>query len=243
MTPCLRDMPTQTALVLGASGSVGQALVAELLGSEAFSTVFVFTRRPLGSSLGPKVREVVVPDMSPGPLIAAVTALGQDLAGEAVGFSVLGIGAGTAKVSLEAHRAVDVALNAAFAQGLKASGKVRHMVYMSAMGADIRAKASGSGAAGMPRYARVKGEAEAAVQEQGPEVVSILRPSVILGSQHTPKVLATLAGWLSPLTPAAYRPIRTTDIARTMIALAVRPPQKSAVYCYPEMKALFARGD
>ncbi len=41
----------------------------------------------------------------------------------------------------------------------------------------------------MPRYARVKGEAEEAVLKDGPPVVSIFRPAMIFGSQHTPWLL------------------------------------------------------
>jgi uncharacterized protein YbjT (DUF2867 family) len=59
---------------------------------------------------------------------------------------VLGVGAGTAKLTLEEHRAVDVALNEAFARALRDSGKVRHLAFMSAAGADPTAKTSGSGA-------------------------------------------------------------------------------------------------
>lgn len=70
---------------------------------------------------------------------------------EAVGLSVLGVGAGTAKLSLDEHRAIDVRLNAAFARALKASGRVRHLAFMSAVGADPKAATTGSGAAGMAR--------------------------------------------------------------------------------------------
>lgn len=66
----------------------------------------------------------------------------RDLDGEAEGFSVLGVGANTAKLTLEAHRAVDVALNEAFAKALKSSGKVRHFGLMTAVGDDPNAKST-----------------------------------------------------------------------------------------------------
>ena len=104
------------------------------------------------------------------------------------GFSVLGVGVGadTAKLTLEAHRAVDVALNEAFARALRDSGLVRHLAFMSAAGADPTAKTSASSAAGMARYNRVKGEAEEAVRASGPAIVSVFRPGMIIGSRHTP---------------------------------------------------------
>lgn len=232
--------PQSAAIVLGASGSVGQALLAEVTSSGRFSRVFVMTRRSLDVQVGANVEQRLVPDMTPAKLAQAVVDALQECTTEAVGFSVLGIGAGTAKLTLEQHRAVDVDLNAAFARGLKESSKVRHLCFMSALGADINAKTTGSGAAGMPRYARVKGESEAAVVSEGPPLVSIFRPGVIIGSQHTPGILAAVLPLLAPLTPAKFRPIRTTQIARAMVAAALRTPARTAVYHYPDMMALIA---
>jgi len=238
-----------TAILLGASGSVGQALLAELLQCPQFSRVIVVARRPLGApagaGAGTKLVECLVPDMQPGALtqavVGALNSSGADGVADAVGFSVLGVGAGTAKLSLAQHRAIDVDLNAAFAKGLKDSGRVRHLAFMSALGADAQAKTTGSGAAGMPRYARVKGEAEQAVLSQGPAVVSIFRPSLIIGSAHTPGALATLLSLLAPLIPAKYRPIRTTEIAQAMVAAARLAPDRHGVYSYTEMKALISQ--
>ena len=240
-------MPSQrTAIVLGGSGSVGTALLRELFHDDGFDAVLTLSRRSLPDAVamaratGRRLVEKLVPDMNPAALAAATLAAVSDQEGELEGFSVLGVGAGTAKLTLDQHRAVDVALNAAFAAGLKDSGRVQHLVFMSAIGADANARATGSGAAGMPRYARVKGEAAQAVLAQGPAVVSIFRPSLIVGSQHTPALLASALSLLSPLTPAKYRPIRTTEIARAMVAVARNAPTASAIYNYSEMKALNA---
>jgi uncharacterized protein YbjT (DUF2867 family) len=234
-------MTCNAAIILGASGSVGQALLAEIVGCSRFDPIIVMTRRPLNLNLGAKVQQRLVPDMSPDKLSQAVIDALREC-GDTVGFSVLGVGAGTAKLSLEEHRAVDVDLNAAFARGLKASGKVKHLAFMSAIGANVNAKTTGSGAAGMPRYARVKGESEEAVKNQGPEIVSIFRPSLIIGSQHTPQLLSAVLQFLAPLTPKNFRSIRTTEIAQAMVAVALRPPTKSAIYNYPEMKAAIVGG-
>ena len=115
---------------------------------------------------GVELRETLVPAMDPAGLEAATTEAIRSLEGDVVGLSVLGVGAGTAKLTIDEHRAVDVQLNAAFARGLKASGRVKHLAFMSAAGADPTAAATGSGAAGMARYARVKGEAEEAVKAE-----------------------------------------------------------------------------
>ena len=234
----------RTAIVLGGSGSVGSALLRELFHDEGFGGVISLSRRSLPEAValartaGRMLVEKLVPDMRPASLAAATIDAMRDVDGELLAFSVLGIGAGTAKLTIEEHRAVDVTLNEAFARGLKESGKVRHLAFMSAVGADPTAKASGSGAPGMSRYNRVKGEAEEAVRASGPAVVSIFRPAMIIGSQHTPWLLEKALPLFSFATPAKYKSISVQQIAKAMVAAAKQQPTKSEIYHYPEMMAL-----
>jgi uncharacterized protein YbjT (DUF2867 family) len=235
---------TQAAVVLGASGSVGKALIGELIRSRSFRPIVTIVRRLQPDQIagaraaGVELRETIVPAMDPAGLEAATTAAIRSVDGDVVAFSVLGVGAGTAKLTIDEHRAVDVQLNAAFARGLKASGRVKHLAFMSAAGANPTAAATGSGAAGMARYARVKGEAEEAVKQSGPPVVSIFRPAMIIGSQHTPWLLEKVLPAFSFLTPAKYKSITVEQIAKAMIATSRNTPAESAVYHYPEMMAL-----
>jgi uncharacterized protein YbjT (DUF2867 family) len=236
---------TQAAVVLGASGSVGHALVTELIRNGSFRPIVTLVRRSLPDQVamardaGVEVRETLVPAMEPAALEAATTEVIRSLEGDVVGLSVLGVGAKTAKLTLDEHRAVDVRLNAAFARGLKASGRVKHLAFMSAVGANPAASTTGSGAAGMPRYARVKGESEEAVKESGPPVVSVFRPAMIIGSRHTPRLLEAVIPVFSFLTPANYRSITVEQIAKAMIATSRNTPARSDVYHYPEMVALY----
>jgi uncharacterized protein YbjT (DUF2867 family) len=237
----------RAAIVLGGSGSVGTALLRELFHDDGFDAVVTLSRRSLPESVtmaraaGRRLVEKLVPDMKPAALAAATMDAARELDGEVEGFSVLGVGAGTAKLTLEEHRAVDVALNEAFARALRDSGKVRHLAFMSAAGADPTASASGGGGAGMSRYRRVKGESEEAVRASGPEVVSVFRPAMIIGSQHTPWLLEKALPLFSFVTPAKYRSIRVDQIAKAMIATAKHHPAASATYHYPEMMALLDR--
>jgi uncharacterized protein YbjT (DUF2867 family) len=115
---------------------------------------------------------------------------------------------------------------------------VKHLAFMSAVGADPSAAVTGSGAAGMPRYARVKGEAEQAVKANGPAVVSIFRPAMIIGSQHTPWLLEKVLPVFAFATPAKYKSITVEQIAKAMAATSANTPASSLVYYYPEMIAL-----
>ncbi len=234
----------RAAVVLGASGSVGDALIQELIRSGAFQSIVTLVRRSqpgqvaMARNDGVELRETLVPAMNPAGLETATAEAIRSLEGDVVGLSVLGVGAGTAKLTIDEHRAVDVQLNAAFARGLKASGRVKHLAFMSAAGADPAAEATGSGAAGMARYARVKGEAEEAVKAGGPAIVSIFRPGMIIGSRHTPWLLEKVLPLFSFMTPAKYRSISVQQIAKAMIATSLHPPAKSGVYRYPEMIAM-----
>jgi uncharacterized protein YbjT (DUF2867 family) len=236
----------RTAIVLGGSGSVGTALLRELFHDDGFDTVITLSRRSLSEAVAMartasrKLVEKLVPNMKPDSLAAATMDATKEVDGDLEGFSVLGVGAGTAKLTLEEHRAVDVALNEAFARALRDSGKVRHLAFMSAAGADPAAKASGGGGAGMSRYSRVKGESEEAVRASGPAIVSVFRPAMIIGSQHTPWLLEKTLPLFSFVTPAKYKSIRVDQIAKAMVAAAKHHPATSTTYHYPEMMALIA---
>ncbi len=238
----------RAAIVLGGSGSVGTALLRELFHDGGFDTVITLSRRSLPEAVamaratGRSLVEKLVPDMKPEALGAATSEAARQCDGDVDGFSVLGVGAGTAKLTLEEHRAVDVVLNEAFARALRDSGKVRHLAFMSALSADATANPSGGGAAGMSRYNRVKGEAEEAVRASGPAVVSVFRPAMIIGSQHTPWLLEKTLPLFSFVTPAKYKSIRVEQIAKAMVATAKQHPATSATYHYPEMMALIASG-
>ncbi|MFO0637244.1 MAG: hypothetical protein U0168_30845 [Nannocystaceae bacterium] len=103
---------------------------------------------------------------------------------------MLGVGAGTSKLTLDEHRAVDVALNQAFVCALRDSGKVQHLAFMSAASwGRPRGQGVSRRSRRPPRYNRVKGESEQAVRNDGLPIVSVFRPAMIIGSQHTPRLL------------------------------------------------------
>ncbi len=234
----------KTAVVLGASGSVGSALIEELIRSGSFKSILSLGRRSqthqiaMAKTANVELREILVPQMDPASLERATQEAIRSVEGEVVGLSVLGVGAGTGKLTIDEHRAVDVHLNAAFARGLKASGQVEHLAFLSAVGANPAAPTSGSGAAGTSRYCRVKGESEEAVKESGPAVVSIFRPAMILGSKNTPWLIEKVLPIFSFVTPAKFKSITVEQIAAAMVAVSLNPPAKTAIYHYPEMVAL-----
>src|SRR5260221_6805019 len=102
---------TQAAVVLGASGSVGNALIKELIRNRSFNPIVTLVRRSqpdqvaMARDAGVELRETLVPAMDPAGLQTATSESIHSLQGDVVGLSVLGVGAGTAKLTLEQHRA------------------------------------------------------------------------------------------------------------------------------------------
>jgi uncharacterized protein YbjT (DUF2867 family) len=237
-------LTSKVALLLGASGSVGKEILKQLLNEPQFENVYVFVRKSLQLPVGvgsSKIIEVVLPDFTPDQLCKKVSEVLLQIKNkntQAVGFSALGVGAKTAKLTIDQHRAIDVLLNKAFAQGLKSSDQVKSFEFMSAVGANPNASPNGSGAAGMPRYARVKGEAEEAVKSAGPAVVNIYRPAMIRGSLHTPKVLEIVLPIFDGILPKNFRSITTQMIAKAMVKNSVHPHPKTGVLHFSEMTDL-----
>src|ERR1700753_3785950 len=103
---------THAAVVLGASGSVGNALIKELIRSGAFKPIVTLVRRSqpdqvaMARDAGIELRETLVPAMDPPGLETATVEAIRSLNEDVVGLSVLGVGAGTAKLTIDEHRAV-----------------------------------------------------------------------------------------------------------------------------------------
>lgn len=227
----------KVAFVIGGSGSVGESLIKELAQSRQFAKIISFGRKSVDLK---DVTEVVV-SMNPSELENAVIINAADIDADIIGFSTLGVGAKTKDLTYEEHCAIDVDLNRAFAAGLKKSKKSKHFLLMTAAGANPKASIYGNGAAGFSRYNRVKGETEEAAKQVGPEVISIFRPAMIIGSKHTPRVLEKILPLFSYITPKKMLSIKTSDIAKSMLACAMYTPQSSAIYHYPEMMEWIAK--
>ena len=209
---------SERTLVTGASGFVGQALVAAL--AREGMRVRAATRRPGTLSFPQGVEAVAVPDFREGvdwaPLLANVDAVVHL--------------AGIAHVGLDLDPAIyDRVIHAATTELAAACAKanVRRLVFMSS----VRAQ-SGASAQGVLRetdhplpaesYGRAKLAAEAAVLA-GPTPSTVLRPVMVYG----PGVAGNLASLLRiadtplPLPFAAFRNKRSLVSLDNLIAAIV----------------------
>jgi len=199
----------RTAVVAGATGAVGQALLDRLLADARYGRVTVLTRQPLGRE-HPKL--VVLPLDSLGPV-----GLGAKLAADDA-FCCLGTTLKKAG-SRAAFERVDYHLVLDFARAGRAQGAQQFLV-VSSVGASLKAKSF---------YLRVKARMEQAVRELDYPTVHILRPSLLIAARRESRPGEWLAQKLAPLVEpllqgqlAIFRPVRSEQVADAMVTLALR---------------------
>jgi len=202
----------KTALVLGATGLVGKALVRQLLVDPRYTSITLLVRRPLPASLFSD------PAGKLNPIVIDFDAL-QDYQGY---FSVshvyccLGT---TMKIagSKAAFRKVDFEYVHIAAQLTRAQ-RAESFVWISSVGADAKSANF---------YLRVKGELENALMRmpQLPNAAAV-RPSLLLGerteSRPAEDIMQALAPMLGKLMVGPlkkYRPVTAAEVARKMITL------------------------
>lgn len=197
-------MAAAVAIVAGATGLVGQALVRQLAADRTWREVRALVRHALPPELlGPTVISVQVDytRLEPPPLWAAADhvfcALGTTMrqAGSAAGF-----------------RQVDFEYPVALARAARIRG-ARHFLLVSALGAAPASRVF---------YNRVKGEVEAAITALGFRSVTIARPSLLLGLRSQPRLAEQLGRVLGALAPPRWRPVPAARVARALVDAAMR---------------------
>src|SRR5215216_4557551 len=118
-----------TAMLLGATGNVGGHMLHLLVQSPLCQKVIVVTRRNVAELATPKVQQVVV-NMDTLKEELAPHAKGVDIA-----LAAFGVGKGSARMSDDEVRRIEIAYPTAFAAAAKAGG-ARVLAMMTATGAD-----------------------------------------------------------------------------------------------------------
>jgi uncharacterized protein YbjT (DUF2867 family) len=200
------------AVVAGASGAVGSALLPRLL--PCYGRVIALTRRPLQMSAA-NLEEV-------GPRFDAMDAvLPTSQFSSSHVFCALGTTLKRAG-SREAFRQVDLEYVVALGRWAVRAG-AEAFVVISAVGADAR---------GSSFYSRVKGEMEAALRGLALKRLVVVRPSLL----RVERAELRAAEWLAlqitrpfeRIIPAVVRPVGVDDVAAAML-LAVDGPESLVV--------------
>ncbi len=193
---------SRTALLAGATGLVGQAVLALLLTDKRYTAVHVVGRR--------------APNVQHPKLVVHLSASLTDWVSPAVDDVFIAIGT-TIKVagSKAAFKAIDGDAVVAWARAAKHAGATR-LAVVSAMGANAQSGIF---------YNLVKGEMEDAVSALGFDTLVIARPSLLAGDRDalkqpkrvTEKLSLVAFKIFSPLIPANYRSIEAGSVAQAMV--------------------------
>lgn len=202
MTSTDTTTSTRVALLAGATGLVGQAILALLLADMRYSAVHVVGRR--------------APAVQHPKLMSHVSASLTDWSCPAVDDVFIALGT-TIKIagSQAAFKAIDLDAVVSIASAAKAAGATR-LAVVSAMGASPQSGVF---------YNQIKGEMEAAVSQLGFETLVIARPSLLAGDRDALKQPQRAAEKLSlvvfklfrPLIPANLRSINASSVALAMV--------------------------
>ena len=199
----------KTALLLGATGLVGDHLLRQLLTDTRFDRVVVFTRCPTGYYNPDRLEEHLVNFDQP--------AQWQDLVRGDVLFSALGTTLKQAG-SQEAQYKVDYTYQYQAAEAAARQG-VPTYVLVSSAGANPDAWVF---------YSRMKGELERDVKKLSFAHVRLIQPGILAGSRDHTRLgekagllLASVGSHLPGL--HQYRPVHARIVAEAMINAALDP--------------------
>src|ERR1700761_9387114 len=196
-------MQNFAAMILGGTGQVGGAAVAELLATSECREVVMVTRRPIAPRS--RVRNVVL-DTGAADFAERVAALAREVLtqGPVRGVSCVGAGSGSMRWSEEELRRLELGVVGAFARGCHDAG-IAQFCLLSAVGSTARSRF---------RYVRVMGMKEDTARSIGFTRLAIFRPGIIVGNAHTPAWLE----WLGNVIPGHYGDIDQRTLGRSIVA-------------------------
>jgi uncharacterized protein YbjT (DUF2867 family) len=220
-------MHRKTAVVLGATGLIGEHLVQELLKNEYFSKVRILVRRPL--SLKHAKADVQVVNFHDEKDIAAKLDIGDVI------FCCIGTTRKKVKGNKTEYRKVDYDIPIITAR-LGVQHGFSQFLLVSAIGAHPAAANF---------YLQLKGCVEEDITALPFESIHIFRPSILLGKRNEfrlgesiGKVIMQAVSFLLIGAWRKYKPMPATDVAKAMVAAANEEIAGVHMYEYDEMKEL-----
>ncbi|MGA0558908.1 oxidoreductase [Larkinella sp. VNQ87] len=189
---------SKTALVVGATGLIGNALTHRLLDSSAYEKVKVLVRHSLGWQ-HPRLQEIQYDFDHPNSLLIRADDIFCCL-----GTTMKKAGSREAFRKVDYHYPLDVAKQALVNQA-------RQFLLVSSMGANPGSSIF---------YNRVKGELERDLTALHFPALLIFRPSLLLGDRKEYRLGERIGEGLmklfNPLIPAKYKGVRAESVASAM---------------------------
>ena len=207
----------QKAIVIGATGLVGRALIKQLNELRSCEQITAVVRHyDVQLSQMNKVHQLVLDDF--------LLLNDEDVDGHSHAFSCLGTTMKKAGSKAKFYN-IDYEINAHFADLLEEMEI--HYLLVSALGASVKSPIF---------YNRVKGELEQHIRELALYKTSILQPSLLLGERSEQRLLEGVTQRLyqkmSHLVPNSfkYKPVTAEQVAHTMVVAAQTQTEKFEIY-------------
>lgn len=225
-------MSEQTRVVLvGATGLVGQAVMAEAVGRSDIHLVAV-ARREVPLPKGARM-EMLLSDTEHWP--DAIAAGRPHVVVIALGTTIKAVGG-----DKDAFRAVDHDLVLECARAAREAG-ARQLIVVSSVGAQFSSRNF---------YLSVKGEVEDKLAKLHFDRLDILRPGLLRGHREGPPRLAERLGMiLSPVADllmlgslSKYRSARDRDLAKVILTLAGSKQRGRQIHHHEDFRRLLRRG-
>lgn len=220
-------MQGQSAVVIGATGLVGTQVVKLLLEDNDFTEVRILVRSPVSLSHPKLIVQQVVFDNYHD--------LKEKIGAGHVLFCCVGTTQNKVQGNKEAYRKVDYNIPVNAATACVENGFKRFLL-ISSVGADKNSRNF---------YLQLKGSVEEAISKLTFESIHLFRPSLLLGNRKEfragERIAQVSMRSLSFLFFGAikkYKPIRSVDVARSMIAASKRETTGVYVYEYAEIMKL-----
>ncbi|MFN4052407.1 MAG: nucleoside-diphosphate sugar epimerase [Acinetobacter junii] len=195
------------AIIIGATGLVGLALIEQLQSSDDFESITVVVRKKTDKlDAYTKVMQFVLEDF--------LLLNDEDVNGFTHAFSCLGSTIKQAG-SKDKFYAIDYEINAHFADLIQ--DKNIHLLIVSALGANANSPIF---------YNKVKGQLEDYLKKLSIYKLSIFQPSLLIGKRSEVRLLEDTAQTLFKLVektwtkPFKYKPISAEQLAHTMVIAA-----------------------
>ena len=209
------------AIVIGATGLVGNLILKEVLNDNDFSEVRIFIRKYTGT-INPKLKEIVNP-------LKDIDALSSEIQGDVL-FNALGTTIKQAG-SQEEQQRIDRDLPVNFARIASGNG-VKIMVNVSSVGANLKGGF----------YLRTKAEMENGTEKFFPNSVFHFRPGFLVGKRKdfrlAEKIAFVAMKVIDPIligSSKKYRSMPADKLAKAMVSLSKNPAGKANVLYYSEI--------
>ena len=220
-------MQAKTAVLLGATGLIGNHLLHLLLADDHFTRIRALVRKPF-AFMHPRL-EVCITDFNDHDNFHSALGKGDTI------FCCTGTTMKNVKGDKALYRSIDFDIPVQAAQWGTDNGFSQYLV-VSAVGANARSSNF---------YLQLKGSMEETIHALPYSSLHIFRPSLLLGSREEKREGEKLAQSIMPALSFAlqgplkkYRAIESADVAKAMLAAARSDKTGINIYEYTQIKML-----